>query len=258
MDKKYIFLDLDGTIIDHKVNGIRPKTFEVLEKLKENGHELFIATGRPPSLLYGIDEKLGIDSHVTANGCLVQYKGETIYDKPIEKEKVKALVDFATKQNIDICFETKLHWTAHTLNTDLPYKFSEAFHLNKPELWPDYHIDNDVYQMVLCYQGEDYKKFEDQFPGLWFNYANDYGIDVNNEGALKDLGVRAFVDYLGIDVKDVIAVGDGLNDITMIQYAGLGIAMGNAREELKSHADIVADDISNDGLYKVFKDLKLI
>jgi hydroxymethylpyrimidine pyrophosphatase-like HAD family hydrolase len=96
------------------------------------------------------------------------------------------------------------------------------------------------------------------FPGLWFNYSNEYGLDINQSGGLKELGLMAIKESLNLKVEDIIAVGDGENDISMIEYAGLGIAMGNANDKVKSSADIVAEHISDDGLYNVFKKLQII
>lgn len=258
MDKKYIFFDLDGTLIDHSENKVREKTLLLIKELKKNGHELFIATGRPPSLFYGIDKELGIESYIAANGCIAVYKDDIILNRPIPKQMVKKVVDYAVENSIDVGFESKDDYVVHTKITDLVDKFSDIFHLEYPDVVKDYHLSNDVYQMVFFYTKDDYKRYEEMFPGLWFNFSCEYGLDINLEGGLKDLGVKAMKDYLDIDIKDIICVGDGFNDVTMIEYAGLGIAMGNAKEEVKNRADMVAGHISDDGLYNIFKDLKLI
>lgn len=258
MDKKYIFLDLDGTVIDHGHNGISPSTLYTIEELQKNGHEVIIATGRPPALFFGVDKKLNVNSYIAANGAIAVHKGERILSNTINRQLIDQLISFSIESRIDLGFESQTHFCLFSHNTNLPEKFCKAFHLDVPEVLPDHHLDNDIYQMVLFYSGEDFKKFEVQFKGLWFNYSNPYGLDVNIENGLKDAGLRAFHNVLGVSEKDMIAVGDGFNDITMIEYAGIGIAMGNANEIVKSHADIIADRVENDGLYKVFVDLGLI
>ena len=91
-----------------------------------------------------------------------------------------------------------------------------------------------------------------------FSFANNYGIDVNAKGGLKDVGVKALVNHLNFDLKDTIAVGDGFNDISMIEYCNIGIAMGNAALKVQESADIVTDRVEEDGLYNVFLKLGLI
>jgi len=258
MNKKYLFFDLDGTLIDHSLNKVRPKTIEALQLLKENGHEVFIATGRPPSLLYGVDKELGIDSYIASNGSIVKFHGEFIYRKPIEKTVVDRLVQYAYSNKIDVGFESIDDYVVNSRFTDLVDRFSDKFHLHYPEEKLNYHTDNEIYQMVLFYNLDDYKKFELEFPELWFNFSNEYGLDINSKGGLKELGIQALMDILNIDKSDIIAVGDGRNDIGMIEFAGTGIAMGNSHQSVKDAADIVCDDIVNDGLYYILKDLKLI
>ena len=74
----------------------------------------------------------------------------------------------------------------------------------------------------------------------------------------KEFGLRKLAEELGYDLKDVYAFGDALNDMEMIKVAGVGIAMGNAKEELKAIADYVTDDINNDGIMKALKHFKLL
>jgi Cof subfamily protein (haloacid dehalogenase superfamily) len=258
MKKKYIFMDLDGTIIDHGHNGVLPSTKYTINELQKNGHEVVIATGRPPALFFDIDKKLGISSYVAANGALAVFNNEIILSDTIDKKLIDKLIAFSIENKIDLGFESSTHFCLFSQNTDLPKKFCEVFHLPDPEVIPDHYKENDIYQMVLFYSGDDFKKFETQFPGLWFNYSNPHGLDVNLANGLKDAGLRAFHDILRVPIEDMIAIGDGFNDITMIEYAGIGIAMGNASEAVKKKADVIADRIENDGLYKVFLNLGLI
>ena len=258
MNKKFIFLDLDGTIIDHGHNGILPSTIYAINELQKNGHEVIIATGRPPALFFGVDKKLNVNSYIAANGAIVVHNGKIILSESINRKLIDQLITFSIENRIDLGFESQTHFCLFSHNTDLPEKFCEAFHLTVPEVLPNHYLDNEIYQMVLFYSGKDFKKFEDKFRGLWFNYSNPYGLDVNIENYLKDAGLRAFHDILGISQNDMIAVGDGFNDISMIEYAGIGVAMGNAKSDVKKRADIVAERIEENGLYKVFVKLGLI
>lgn len=258
MNKKYIFIDLDGTIIDHSINGIPESAKKAIRLLKENGHEVILATGRPPSLFYGVEKKLDIDSYIASNGKIVVSKGKLIHNECIDNEVVNRLVELAENEKIDLAFESMTDYVLNTDITKLSSKFSDVYHLEYPKLQHNYHLTHDIYQMVLFYTKSDYHRFEKLFPTLSFHFANKYGIDINAIGGLKEIGIKKIIEENGIAIEDTIAVGDGLNDVSMIEYAHCGIAMGNAHEALKEAADIVTDSVDNDGLYKAFKKLKMI
>ena len=258
MRKKYIFVDYDGTIIDHGTNSIPESTKEAIKLLQENGHEVILNTGRVPSLFYGVDKELNIESFVAANGRYVVHNGDVIFNKYIDKDVVNALAIVAYESEIDIAFESAKDYVLHSNFSNLSNLFSETFHLEYPEVKHNYHLDNEIYQMVLFYNDSDYKKFEVQFPTLHFNFSNAYGLDVNEKGGLKELGIEKYIEKLGINIEDTIAIGDGHNDISMIEYVNIGISMGNGVEPLKLAADIITDDVDKDGFYNVFKKLNLI
>lgn len=258
MQSKYIFVDLDGTIIDHKTNSIPKSTKEAIKLLQENGHEVILNTGRGPSSLYGIEKELNLNSFIASNGRYVVHKGELIYNKFIDKKVVKDLVDLAYENKIDIAFSSDKAFILNSKFDNLSNKFSESFHLEYPEVEHNYHLENDVYQINLFYNKMDYKKFEKLFPTLHFNFSNKYGLDVNEKGGLKELGIKVLLEKCNIDINDTIAIGDGHNDISMIKYVKTGISMGNGVKELKEAADITTDDISENGFYNVFRQLKLI
>ena len=85
-------------------------------------------------------------------------------------------------------------------------------------------------------------------------YAGEIGIN----GINKATGMERYLNAVGIVREDSIAVGDGPNDLQMMEYAGIGIAMGNAREEVKERADMVTSSINNDGIYRAFETLGLL
>jgi len=219
---------------------------------------VILSTGRVPSLFYGVDKKLNIDTYIGANGRLVVHKGRVVLAQYIDKETVQKVVDLSEEIGVDIGFESETDYVINSDNSGFSSKFSDIFHLEYPKVVKNYHLNHDILQLVLFYDKPDYKKFENLFPTLSFNYSNPFGIDVNPRGGLKDVGVKALIEDLGLDLKDTIAVGDGFNDISMIQLVEIGIAMGNACQDLKDVAKYVTDDVDNNGIYNIFKKLELI
>lgn len=88
--------------------------------------------------------------------------------------------------------------------------------------------------------------------------ADDYCGEVGINGIHKATGMKLYLEYVGIPREDSIAIGDGPNDLQMMDYAGIGIAMGNAREEVKKRADMVTSHIDEDGLYHALDRLGLL
>lgn len=258
MHKKYIFVDIDGTIFDHSTQSIPESTKKAFKLAKENGHEIIINTGRPPCLFYGIDKELYIDSYVAANGRYAVHKGEVILNETMNIETIKKIIDYAHNLKIDLGFQGIYEFTRQSTFDTIYIDFSNNFHLKVPEMNSDFYLSNDIYQMTLYTYLEDYTELRALFPTLNFAYSCKYGIDVNSSGGLKEEGIKAFKEKYGIPDEDIIAIGDGHNDISMFEYVKTSVAMGNAHDDVKKYATIVTDDVSNDGLYKAFKTLKLI
>jgi Cof subfamily protein (haloacid dehalogenase superfamily) len=253
----HIFLDLDGTIIDHDSNSIPESTYKAILMLKENGHQVYIATGRVPALFYGVEKELGIDSYIAGNGNVGVIDHKVVYVNAIPLETIKLFIDtFSPKY--DIGFEGSNEYVLFSDNHDVHKKFNDSWHIPHPKKDEHFHLNNPVIQLLLYTEEDSYKDYKHLFPELNFSYSNKYGLDINLVGGLKENGIKVFEKELGFSSQDVIAVGDGINDIGMIEYAGIGIAMGNAYEETKAAADMVTDTVQNDGLYKAFRKLKLI
>lgn len=251
-------MDLDGTLIDHNTHQVHQSTKIALQKARENGHELILCTGRPPALLYGIDKELDLHSIVAANGRVVIYHDEVLFEKAIPTDKIEQLVQIAKEEHIDLAYEGMHDFVLESMHDTVYQKFCENFHLQLPGYQPGFYKNNKVYQITFFYDKPDFKRFRDMIPSLQIEYSCQYGLDVNTKGGLKEEGIKVFQETLGIDLEDIIAIGDGYNDISMLQYVTHSVAMGNAYEEVKQHASFVTDDISKDGLYKAFKKYNLI
>lgn len=258
MQKKYVFIDLDGTILDYNTHSVPKSAIRALKEARRNKHELVLTTGRPPSLLYGMDKKLGFDSYIAANGRVVVLNGKLIYESPLPEHTIDRLVEICHNEHIDIAYEGMEDYALESNYSDLYKSFSDHFNLIYPVLQPGFYKGRKVYQINMFYDKPDYKRFRELVPELSFEYSCKYGLDVNTPGGFKDVGIREIVKYANVPLEDVIAIGDGYNDVSMLQYAQTSVAMGNAYKGVSEHATFTTDRIEKDGLYKAFKKLKLI
>ena len=258
MNKKIIFFDLDGTLIDHEINGIPHSTKKTIKELKKRGHHIAIATGRPPGLAYQYVEELEINTLIASNGRYVKYGSEVIKADYIDYQTLVRFENEMHKLGYDLAFESENEFVVNRVSNDLVYKFCDYFNLDYPKADESFHLNYPILQIVMFFGESDFSFIAEKFPELSFNRSCPYGIDINKANGMKEVGVQAVLDYLNFDHKDVIAVGDGYNDISMIKMAAHGIAMGNACQALKDVADSVTDSCNQDGIYKAFKKLHLI
>lgn len=262
MKTKAIFFDIDGTIQTHTSTPTIPDSTRVaFNELRANGVKLFIATGRPKNSL---EEFLNLvdfdfDGWVTMNGQYCFIGDTVIRSATISREELKKAVSFFDENNIG-CVIAEL---------DDIYKTNNAIcHLHEPikcisgnELIQ--RIDeNDVYQLMVYLEENKDISLESEMFDLIPNCKSarwiSSFIDVIPLSGGKSKGILSILEYYGIQIEESMAFGDGGNDIDMLTFVGKGIAMGNANEFVKSKADYVTDDITNDGIYNALKKLEVI
>lgn len=261
MQKKILFFDIDNTILTRN-NEIPESTFRAFEKLHENGHLVFINTGR--SRAYVQDEKLlslGFDGFITGCGTMIEYKGEVIKDSRLGIELVEHTVNTLRKYKIRPILEGKeyLYFDESEFGTD-PYGMKLKRELGKRRLtiegeWRKWEI----YKYACDTTGADrepcFKELEEYYD---FMIHNERVVEIVPKGCHKGTGILEVCKYLGVDVKDTIAFGDSANDIGMLETAGLSVVVGNGSEAAKAHADYVTTDLLDDGIWNACKYLGLI
>ena len=115
-----------------------------------------------------------------------------------------------------------------------------------------------IYQMVV-YGGKALEEeLRQKLPNCKITRWCPFGFDVISKIGGKVIGIQKMLEYYGIGQEEVIAFGDGENDMEMLQFAGIGVAMGNADEEVKAVADYVTADIDDEGIWKACKHFELI
>ena len=254
---KAIFFDIDGTLVSFKTHAIPPSSLKALKILREKGIKLFIATGRGKDGLEVVKD-IEFDGYITLNGQYCFTGDQVIYENTIQKEDLEILIKELEEHPVPCGF---------TLENDKIFNFrdervDEVHAITHNDDHPAGDISNimneKVYQCMCFLSEEEEKELLLKLPhctsARWY-----YSFcDISPIGGTKQLGIDKFLEYYNIPLSQTLSIGDGGNDLQMLEHTQYSIAMGNAKEELKRIADYVTDDIDHDGLSKGLKHFDLI
>lgn len=263
MDYKLIVLDIDGTLTNSKKE-ITPRTKEALIKIQEQGVYVAIATGRPTPGTKKLAEEIQLDrfgNYVLSfnGGRVINCKtGEVVLDKTLPAEMSWELCDVARENGVGILTYDSECALAGPGEID-EYMELEA-RINHIELkqvghFKDY-VDFPVNKCLMTgepeYLAELEKKLKKKYSGKLNVFRSEpFFLEMMPKGIDKAAVIQNFLPFLGVTREEVICCGDGYNDKTMIEFAGLGVAMANARDEVKEVADYITDSNDEDGIAKV-------
>lgn len=257
---KALFFDVDGTLIDIKTHRVPESAMIAIREARKRGNRIFISTGRSHTFLdlAGLPKEL-IDGYVTLNGAVCLAEGREISLIKIPQETVKALSDVCINQGFTCLFVTMEGMIVANPDEDFRIGFQEYFNLG-PVPVTDFTsmLDKEVYQMTVFFDEVTERILKPQFPDLEFNRWFPTFADITCKGVNKAAGIETMARHFGINRVDTIAFGDGGNDIPMLRAAGIGVAMGNASDEVKANADLVTAAVDVDGIYKALKQLNII
>lgn len=276
---KYLFFDIDGTLFSHK-EGISQSTVEALRKAKENGHKIFINTGRSIAELGASFAQFGFDGYVLAAGSHVIVEGKTIFEQTIEHAKVLELLEYLQGHKVGIGIEaqdfTYFSDEVFAGYREKVYQVIERVLQTDPHPYEPYHymihpsyvrkisdfLENPskVYKMLIYGSSveenmEIKKRLPDGFDLLV--YENSF-CELINKNTNKATGIGEVIKYYEASMDDTLAMGESLNDLDMIKASGIGIAMGNASDPVKEAADYVTDDVKKNGVYNSLKKYGII
>ena len=265
---KLVAIDMDGTLLNSKK--------ELLEETKQyfkNFHNkntetlLVLCTGRPES---GIRPYLKDLGYLEENHYIISQNGANIYESQTGKRVMDAFVDSAAIQKW-IELGKKHGISVMGAGVDYYYSFDED-----PTEWMEFDVklvsgklkriptkeslNTDFYKILLMGDEEQLNEFEMVIPEEWRDEfyvvrSQKYLVEVLTKGVNKAFGLEKLAQKLNIQPSEIAAIGDAANDIEMLEYAGLAVAMGNASEEVKAIADIVTDTNENNGVIKAIDQL---
>lgn len=244
-----VFFDIDGTLVDPATGCVSAKTKGTLNRLREKGMKVFIATGRPPASMPDLSG-ITVDGFITVNGSLC-YTGDTlIHHQPILKASVEKVIENAAALGRPVSVAVRDRLAANGWDEDL----SGYYRLAGLELTvaADFEqvLREDVYQIMLGCREEDHPAIIRDAEGVTITFSWDRAADVIPAASGKAEAIRRVLDYYGLEVSQAMAFGDGCNDMEMLKVVGRGIAMGNADPRVKAVADDVCGSVSEEGIYR--------
>jgi Cof subfamily protein (haloacid dehalogenase superfamily) len=265
---RMIVSDIDGTILRNDKT-ISVKVKETVHKLIDDDKKFIIATGRVFSAAKWAYMDLEINGPIIAcNGALIKdtLTGEILYERPLDKEKAKKVVK--------ICKEYDLYFHFYSEDAIYAEKYEhiiKAYGEKSKELPDNRKIKVEVIHDSLNFIDEIDKIYKigifldleescdnivskiESIEGISSYKSLATSFDVMEEGVSKGNAIKELNRIFGISKEETIAVGDNENDMSMIIYSGLGVAMGNAIDQVKAVADYVTDDNENDGFYTMIE-----
>lgn len=245
-----IFFDVDGTLVNFGTNKVSDGVKNALRKLNEKGIKIFIATGRHSSKLDCLDGVADFTAFITVNGQICFNATEDIYLKHIPEKDVLALIDKMDDMGISCCFLRKNKTTANFLDEHMRSLQDMLDLSDVVEQDPKTMEDLQVYQLVASVTKEQEEELLAVSGAVDVTRWNPEYVDLVPKGGNKWVGIEQVLAYYGIAKENTMAFGDGENDMGMLQYVQVGVAMGNAKDMVKDVADYITDSVENDGVVK--------
>jgi Cof subfamily protein (haloacid dehalogenase superfamily) len=265
MKYKMIAMDMDGTLLTTEKE-VSERTKKILKQAADMGVKLVVCTGRIFASAKIYAELIGTKAPIIAsNGAYIREKDrdEVIYKKNLTKDEIIKTVGIVKEYGFyphlfttDTLYSEKFIFSSKAYdkwNEGLPEEKKVKIRIVE-DLEKVVEYDDEIFKVVVLADMDDIEKLralrreietslDVDVMSSWIN-----NIEVVSHGISKGNAVKILADYYCLEPEEIICVGDNENDLSMIQYAGMGIAMGNATEELKAAAKYITDTNDEDGV----------
>lgn len=267
MKYKMIACDIDGTLLDDK-RQISTKVKNKIKEASDMGIYFVLSSGRPYMTLRQYVELIGQDSLnanvIALNGASACINGNVIYNKFLSKKAKIEILKYINKHNLSY-----ISWTDDALMynrldkytqeyVDICIESTKKYQILKHQRIVDEKefISKNVYKIIIIDESKRIEEirldFNQHFTDICaFSTSQAYFLEIYKKGISKEYAIKKIQKALNIKRNEIIAIGDGLNDLEMIKYAHLGVAMENASDKVKKEADYICSDNNHDGVAEV-------
>ena len=249
------FFDIDGTLLSFKTHRVSEGTVRAFRRLHACGVHTFISSGRPMVLIPRMP--VTFEAHITMNGGLVFTPSQVLVSNPIADDDKMAWLDYAERRGIcTMLFSADAMLLAQPNAVGL--RLREQLEFEMPPVVSIAEMrQHEAYQIIALMPADADAEVSALMPHCRLPRWHPAFTDIVACGNSKAVGMDAICRHFGIAQSDTIAFGDGANDIEMLQWAGIGIAMGNAAPEVQAAADMVTTTVDEEGIEKAIETLSL-
>lgn len=255
---KAVFFDIDGTLVSFTTHTVPASAREAIRRLRERGIKVFIATGR---LLRHTDvvRDIEVDGYITVNGsyCLTS-SGEVIYEQAFPQATVDRILSFREQYGFSLELMTHENIYVEHITPEVQKAIDMVDIIPAIASLRDIADNQKVFQVCPYISRELEQEILPQLPECVGSRWTELFMDVNMRGIDKSIAARKVMEYYGFTMEESMAFGDGGNDVSLVRDVKLGIAMGNACQELKDVADYVTTGVDEDGISRALEYFELI
>jgi len=257
---KIVVTDIDGTLFSHQSKVIPVSAIKAIEALQAKGIKVFLASSRNRYLItkLGVLDVIKPDGLITMNGANAIIDGKVIHRYPLPETEVDALIKFSKRLMFGL---TLVEENGGHINyvDDRVIQSHEKYgtRFPQPRTFPD-HYDRKIYQAIAFCDELDESLFLPHLKLCKSARWDTYAVDIMPKDSDKAKGILAVLEHFGWKPENVMALGDAPNDMEMLEFAGMSVAMGNGKEEVKQVADYVTATVDEDGWAKAVKHFGLI
>ena len=248
---KALFFDIDGTLVSFKTHRIPQSTVDALEQAKKNGVEIYISTGRPKQIINNLGQiEHLIDGYITANGARCFVLDTVVSQHAILPSDVKKIIDAADRDNYPAIVVSESRFAIHHYTDEVYEIFCKGLGVDSSVFVTDINSlgDEAILQVTPFCTVEQEALLMPTLRNCTSGRWHPAFTDITAADADKGKGLHAMADYLGLNIDETMAFGDGGNDISIVREAGTGVAMGNAGDNLKQVADYITTHVDEDGV----------
>ena len=264
MNRKIVFFDIDGTLIDEHTLIIPDSTKQALKEMRANGHLAFINTGRTACQIEDIKSKLEFDGFICGCGTYVEYADKVLIHNSLGCELTSKLIHALKKYRIDGVLESIDGVYYDDIEAIRHPEVFKVLNIHKSEgsyngkTWYEDGLNIDKL-VIFLNDDSNFDEFFNEFKDtLEFIKRADNFYELVPINYSKATGIQFIIDYLGIPFENTYAIGDSTNDLAMLKYVNNSIAMGNSNPILFDLVKFVTKDINNDGIEHALKHYEMI